>query len=160
MTRAFEESASRAEFRHVMQLGANEALRIGLENDAAAAEAVAAEDESDDGDVDDNLDEAEAHIVDLVEAILREKGLQPMGNQDTLKVVEVILNPTFSSWRSARDMLATMKAPLGVFVEAIARAREKAAIDQKLSARAECTLKYMADSTLVSWLRGSQQPMF
>lgn len=64
-----------------------------MENDAAAAEALAAEDESDDGDVDDNLDEAEAHIVDLVEVILREKGLQPMGNQATLKVVEVILNP-------------------------------------------------------------------
>ncbi|KAJ1456685.1 hypothetical protein M885DRAFT_563791 [Pelagophyceae sp. CCMP2097] len=46
-------------------------------------------------------------------------------------------------------MLATMKAPLEVFVEAIARAREKAAIDQKLSARAEGTLKYMADGTLL-----------
>jgi hypothetical protein len=57
-------------------------------------------------------------------------------------------------------MLATLKAPLEVFVEAIARARETAAIDQKLSARAESTLKYMADGTLVNWLRGSQQPMF
>ncbi|KAJ1452232.1 hypothetical protein M885DRAFT_499195 [Pelagophyceae sp. CCMP2097] len=97
MARTFDKSVTRAEFRHVMELGAREAMRLGFEHDAAAAAAVPSGGEDDGDDVGANFDEAEARIIDLAETIMRLQRMTVIPCQQSAQLVEMLLNPTFFS---------------------------------------------------------------
>mmetsp|Transcript_14748 Transcript_14748/g.50774 ORF Transcript_14748/g.50774 Transcript_14748/m.50774 type:complete len:304 (+) Transcript_14748:958-1869(+) len=169
---SFKKAASESEFRHVMVLGAQEALRLAFEHDAAAGPSTSPDKvkaqplfEADgfdgiDDDDDDSVELARLRLLDFTAAISRRRDAEPLTDLALARrfeaVVDLLLEPMFFTYRHARGV-ADAQPPLDVLAEALAEARLDETLDAELLARAEGVLKQMEDGTLVETMMQAER---